>query len=88
MGEVAKGRFEHRIREQRKDEFGLLYAAFDQMAQALQDRQAGANIPTPTPPPPLRVEVPTAPLHRPVSGAATTLTGAPGAVDDSKAPVR
>jgi eukaryotic-like serine/threonine-protein kinase len=49
MGEVAKGRFDHRIREQRKDEFGLLYAAFDQMAQALQDRQAGANIATPTP---------------------------------------
>ena len=48
MAEVAKGRFDHRIREQRKDEFGLLYAAFDQMAQALQDRQAGANIPTPT----------------------------------------
>ena len=48
MGELAKGRFDHRIREQRKDEFGLLYAAFDQMAQALQDRQSGANIPTPT----------------------------------------
>jgi HAMP domain-containing protein len=61
MGEVAKGRFDHRIREQRKDEFGLLYTAFDQMAQALQDRQAGAGT-TPTiiqraPPttPPLRV---------------------------------
>jgi len=49
MAEVAKGRFDHRIREQRKDEFGLLYAAFDQMAQALQDRQSGAAIPTPTP---------------------------------------
>ena len=49
MGEIAKGRFDHRIREQRKDEFGELYAAFDRMAQALQDRQAGANVPTPTP---------------------------------------
>jgi serine/threonine-protein kinase len=49
MGEIAKGRFDHRIREQRKDEFGELYMAFDHMAQALQDRQAGANVPTPTP---------------------------------------
>jgi serine/threonine protein kinase/HAMP domain-containing protein len=43
MAEIAKGRFDHRIREQRKDEFGLLYAAFDQMAQALNDREAGAG---------------------------------------------
>jgi serine/threonine protein kinase/HAMP domain-containing protein len=48
MGEIAKGRFDHRIREQRKDEFGELYMAFDRMAQALQDRQAGANVATPT----------------------------------------
>ncbi|WKB53435.1 protein kinase domain-containing protein [Eleftheria terrae] len=41
MGEIARGRFDHRIREQRKDEFGQLYVAFDQMAQALQDRQSG-----------------------------------------------
>ncbi len=45
--EIGKGRFDHRIGEQRKDEFGLLYAAFDQMAQALQDRQAGASPVTP-----------------------------------------
>lgn len=43
MAEIARGRFDHRIRELRKDEFGLLYTAFDQMAQALQDRQAGAG---------------------------------------------
>ena len=49
MGEIAKGRFDHRIREQRKDEFGELYMAFDRMAQALQDRQAGAAVATPTP---------------------------------------
>ena len=48
MGEIAKGRFDHRIREHRKDEFGELYSAFDRMAQALQDRQAGANVATPT----------------------------------------
>jgi serine/threonine-protein kinase len=48
MAEIAKGRFDHRIREQRMDEFGELYAEFDRMAQALQDRQAGAYVPTPT----------------------------------------
>jgi HAMP domain-containing protein len=33
MAEIAKGRFDHRINEQRKDEFGQLYAAFDAMAR-------------------------------------------------------
>lgn len=40
LDEIGRGRVDFRIREQRKDEFGLLYAAFDRMAQALQDRQA------------------------------------------------
>jgi eukaryotic-like serine/threonine-protein kinase len=40
MAEIAKGRFDHRINEQRKDEFGLLYAAFDDMAAALNEREA------------------------------------------------
>ena len=55
MGEIAKGRFDHRIDEQRKDEFGELYQAFDRMAQALQDRQAGAAVAAPmhTPVPPV-----------------------------------
>jgi serine/threonine-protein kinase len=79
MGEIAKGRFDHRIREQRKDEFGQLYSAFDHMAQALQDRQAGANIPTP--PPTVtqsrRGEATTAPLHRPVPAGAAPDTGVP-----------
>lgn len=44
MAEIAKGRFDYRIREQRKDEFGLLYAAFDRMAQALQDQSSGAPV--------------------------------------------
>jgi eukaryotic-like serine/threonine-protein kinase len=54
MQEIAKGRFDHRIAEQRKDEFGLLYMGFDQMAQALADRQTGGldggaiSPPTPT----------------------------------------
>ena len=55
MQEIAKGRFDHRIAEQRKDEFGLLYMGFDQMAQALADRQAqrldGASVSPPTPTP-------------------------------------
>ncbi|MCK6422027.1 MAG: protein kinase [Aquabacterium sp.] len=42
MTEIGKGRFDHRINEQRRDEFGELYQAFDAMAQALQDREAGA----------------------------------------------
>ena len=49
MAEIGKGRFDHRINEQRKDEFGELYVAFDAMAQALQDRHA-AGIDTPLPP--------------------------------------
>jgi len=51
MGEIAKGRFEHRIDEKRKDEFGLLFAAFDRMAQALHDARAsgGASMAMPTP---------------------------------------
>ena len=39
MAEVAKGRFDHRIAEHRKDEFGQLYAAFDEMAAALAERE-------------------------------------------------
>lgn len=49
MVEIGKGRFDHRINEQRKDEFGQLYAAFDSMAQALQDR-ATAGLDPASPP--------------------------------------
>jgi serine/threonine-protein kinase len=61
LSEIAKGRFGHRINEQRKDEFGQLFADFDAMAQALQDRASGSgDTPRPatavtraaTPPPP------------------------------------
>jgi serine/threonine-protein kinase len=38
MSELAMGRLEHRITEDRKDEFGELFKAFDGMAQALQQR--------------------------------------------------
>jgi serine/threonine-protein kinase len=46
MAELAKGRLDHRIREQRRDEFGELFDAFDSMADALQKRGS-----TDTPPP-------------------------------------
>jgi serine/threonine-protein kinase len=39
MSEIAKGRFDHRIAEQRKDEFGQLFLTFDAMAAALQARR-------------------------------------------------
>ncbi|MFT3859051.1 MAG: protein kinase [Aquabacterium sp.] len=48
MGQLGKGRMDYRIAETRKDEFGELYVAFDQMAQALQDRAANAAA-TPVP---------------------------------------
>ena len=64
LDEIAMGRFEHRLGELRKDEFGALYAAFDRMAQALQDRQAGMPVgalsaPAPPPPPPTPPTSPT-----------------------------
>jgi serine/threonine-protein kinase len=80
MGEIAKGRFDHRIREQRKDEFGLLYAAFDQMAQALQDRQAGAGT-TPT----IIQRVEETPQPHPAAGEIPAASGPPAA--DPPSPV-
>ncbi|MBI3157661.1 MAG: protein kinase [Burkholderiales bacterium] len=38
MDEVTKGRFDVRIAEKRRDEYGQLFTAFDAMAQALQRR--------------------------------------------------
>ncbi len=61
MAEIAKGRFDHRIREHRKDEFGQLYADFDAMAQALQDRdREAAKLADSTAPLPPRTPVPEA----------------------------
>lgn len=45
MAEVGKGRLDHRIAERRNDEFGLLYQAFDDMAQALHDKAASPLAP-------------------------------------------
>jgi serine/threonine-protein kinase len=47
MQEIASGRLDHRIAEQRNDEFGDLYADFDRMAQALSDRHAPGVANTP-----------------------------------------
>jgi eukaryotic-like serine/threonine-protein kinase len=59
LHEIGQGRFGHRIAEVRNDEFGLLFAEFDRMAQALQDARhgGGANLapPTPTPTPTSRL---------------------------------
>jgi len=76
MAEIAKGRFDHRIREQRKDEFGLLYAAFDQMAQALHDREAGAGA---TPTSIQHASTATSPANRPVDTGAPPADTAPPA---------
>jgi eukaryotic-like serine/threonine-protein kinase len=45
MAEIGRGHFEHRIAEARKDEFGLLFAAFDRMAQALQHAREASTLP-------------------------------------------
>ncbi len=39
LEEIALGRYHHRIEKQRNDEFGQLYAAFNNMAAALQKQQ-------------------------------------------------
>jgi len=38
LAEIGKGRYDYRIAEARRDEFGQVYAAFDQMAETLQKR--------------------------------------------------
>jgi HAMP domain-containing protein/predicted Ser/Thr protein kinase len=43
MAELAKGRLDHRIHEDRRDEFGELFNAFDALADALQAREASAK---------------------------------------------
>ncbi len=49
MGELAMGHYGHRIAEKRRDEFGQLFAAFDQLAGALQQREQGGAQATPPP---------------------------------------
>ena len=45
LDEIGRGHFDHRIAEQRNDEFGLLFGNFDRMAQALQDARALGDTP-------------------------------------------
>jgi serine/threonine-protein kinase len=56
MDEIARGHFDHRIGEVRKDEFGLLFAAFDRMAQALQTTAPGALVASRETPPPASLD--------------------------------
>ncbi len=45
LAELAQGRYDYRIADsKRKDEFGLLYAAFDQTAAALQERHEPSDL--------------------------------------------
>jgi len=46
LKELASGRFDYRIADTRRDEFGELYAEFDRTAAALEKRQALAAEPT------------------------------------------
>jgi serine/threonine protein kinase/HAMP domain-containing protein len=50
MAEIGRKRFDYRIAEKRNDEFGELYQAFDDMAQALQSDTEQAAQPTAMPP--------------------------------------
>jgi serine/threonine-protein kinase len=69
MDEIAQGRFEHRINEERKDEFGQIYKAFDSMAQMLQQRFMPRSAPPETPPIPLPSALPGAsPARAPGTG--------------------
>jgi len=43
MAEIGNGRYDYRIAEQRQDEFGQLYRAFDHMAQAIQKTSAPSD---------------------------------------------
>ncbi|MCB1954789.1 MAG: protein kinase [Rhodocyclaceae bacterium] len=54
MRELGAGRLDHRIGERRKDEFGLLYQSFDEMAASLEqhwarDQDAQSSPPRPSP---------------------------------------
>ncbi|GAB3772171.1 hypothetical protein GCM10028796_42310 [Ramlibacter monticola] len=72
MEDIGRGNLEHRIGETRRDEFGLLFAAFDRMAQALQD--AGGRPDNP----------PTSALRAPE--AAPTRTQVPSATEENPVP--
>ena len=58
MAEIGKGRFDHRIQETRNDEFGVLFKAFDAMAQALQQRELNRLANAVTEPPVAAAEPP------------------------------
>jgi eukaryotic-like serine/threonine-protein kinase len=51
LQELANGRYDYRIADQRKDEFGELFAQFDRTAAALEQRHDPGKSATPMPPP-------------------------------------
>lgn len=79
LDEIGRGRVDFRIREQRKDEFGLLYAAVDRMAQALQDKQALAASAA-------KAEAPTTIGRRSGAAALAALAAAKGKEGESDLP--
>jgi HAMP domain-containing protein len=84
MGEMEHGRFDHRIAEHRNDEFGLLFTAFDRMAQALQDARSGtSNVAAPAMP--VATAVPAAPQGA-LPSAISASDGLPAAQAHSATP--
>ncbi len=83
MDEIARGRFDQRIGEQRNDEFGELYAAFDRMAQALQEGRAGTGTAD-------ALQAPAAVAAAPARTATAPSAGGPGGppASDRPAPER
>jgi serine/threonine-protein kinase len=47
LAELSKGHYDYRIADKRADEFGELYAAFDETAAALEQRHEAAETPAP-----------------------------------------
>jgi HAMP domain-containing protein len=71
MAEIGKGRFDHRIAEERKDEFGQLFRAFDAMAEALQKREPQPALPPATTLPPVAHTISTASANHEAAPAQT-----------------
>jgi len=51
LDELANGRYDYRIADTRKDEFGELFAHFDRTAEAIEKRHDPAKAKAPVAPP-------------------------------------
>lgn len=83
MDEIGKGRFDHRISEERKDEFGQLFQSFDRMAQALAVRASPASPVTPAVTTRSAPTTATLPAARAMAAASPTLSPAPSQTPES-----